>query len=92
MKAEGWYVDPYGLHDARWFSEGTPTSLVRDVGVESHDPPPATDYTGELEPGIAAAPTGPDDLRRADGTDGPFDPDAEADAAWESFGETTGGD
>ena len=29
MNAEGWYVDPYGLHGARWFSDGTPTALVR---------------------------------------------------------------
>jgi hypothetical protein len=28
--AEGWYRDPYGIHQDRWFSAGTPTSLVRD--------------------------------------------------------------
>lgn len=92
MKAEGWYVDPYGTHDARWFSDGAPTALVRDDGVESRDPPPSAPYPGRLEPIAAMAPSGPDDLRRADSSEGPFDPDAEADAAWGSFGETTGGD
>jgi len=44
VKEEGWYVDPYRLHDARWFSDGTPTALVRDKGATSHDPPPNTPY------------------------------------------------
>jgi hypothetical protein len=38
--AEGWYRDPYGIHQDRWFSAGTPTSLVRDQGTEGHDDPP----------------------------------------------------
>ena len=46
---EGWYVDPFKVHHARWFSDGTPTSLVRDAGVESRDEPPSTIYAGELE-------------------------------------------
>jgi hypothetical protein len=33
-----------------------------------------------------------DDLRRADTNEGPFDPHAESDSAWDPFGETTGGD
>lgn len=41
MQAEGWYRDPYLRHDARWYSAGTPTSLVRDDGVVSDDPVPA---------------------------------------------------
>ena len=32
MKAEGWYHDPYRLHEARWISDGAPTALVRDGG------------------------------------------------------------
>jgi hypothetical protein len=37
---EGWYVDPFGVHAARWFSDGTPTALVRDQGgIESRDDP-----------------------------------------------------
>jgi hypothetical protein len=48
--AEGWYFDPFQRHEARWFSDGTPTSLVRDAGLESHDAPPADAYSGQLEP------------------------------------------
>ncbi len=43
MHAEGWYRDPYGLHDDRWFSDGRPSSLVRDEGIESHDEPPRSE-------------------------------------------------
>jgi len=63
---EGWYRDPYGIHQDRWFSAGTPTSLVRDQGVEGHDDPPA------YPPPVAPAeipdtdPFPADDLRRAD--------------------------
>ena len=38
--AQNWCLDPFGLHEARWFSNGIPTSLVRDSGIESQDPPP----------------------------------------------------
>jgi hypothetical protein len=38
----GWKSDPFGLHEQRYFSQGEPTKLVRDGGVESYDPPPAT--------------------------------------------------
>ncbi len=38
--AQNWCLDPFGEHEARWFSNGIPTSLVRDRGVESQDPPP----------------------------------------------------
>ncbi len=37
---EGWYADPYGRHERRWFSEGAPTQVVSDGGVTSNDPPP----------------------------------------------------
>jgi hypothetical protein len=37
---EGWYTDPYSRHAARWFSEGKPTKLVHDAGVESFDEAP----------------------------------------------------
>jgi hypothetical protein len=64
--AEGWYRDPYGLHQDRWFSAGTPTSLVRDQGTEGHDDPPAYPPAG---PPAEIPDTGrfpEDDLRRAD--------------------------
>jgi hypothetical protein len=37
---QGWYLDPYGVHELRWFSAGKPTALVRDAGVDGHDAPP----------------------------------------------------
>jgi hypothetical protein len=37
---EGWYTDPFALHEARWLSDGQPTKLVRDAGIESYDEPP----------------------------------------------------
>jgi hypothetical protein len=38
VKAQGWYRDPYGIHDDRYFSDGQPTKLVRDGSAESYDP------------------------------------------------------
>ena len=67
MQAESWYVDPYGVHEDRWFSAGTPTSLVRDGGLEAKEPPPGAVPAGPLVP--SAAPIegeGADDLKRAD--------------------------
>jgi hypothetical protein len=48
MRAQGWYRDPYGSHDERWFSDGEPTSLVCDDGIESHDAPPREAPRGRL--------------------------------------------
>jgi hypothetical protein len=42
---EGWCTDPFGLHEARWLSDGVPTKLVRDNGVESYEDPPDEDWT-----------------------------------------------
>jgi hypothetical protein len=67
--AEGWYKDPYGEHEARWFSAGTPTSLVRDGRVESRDEPPERPIDGQLERIDGAASAG--DLRRADDEEAP---------------------
>jgi hypothetical protein len=71
--AEGWYRDPYGIHQDRWFSAGTPTSLVRDQGTEGHDDPPGYPPVGPPAeiPDIDQFPE--DDLRRAD----------EAEAGWQ---------
>jgi len=38
--AEGWYRDPFCIHEDRWMSQGQPTKLVRDGRTESCDPPP----------------------------------------------------
>src|SRR5215475_7796582 len=42
---QGWFEDPFRLHEARYFSAGRPTKLVRDGNVESYDDPPSD--TGE---------------------------------------------
>lgn len=64
--AEGWYRDPYGIHQDRWFSAGTPTSLVRDQGAEGHDDPPG--YPPPVPPAEIpdVDPFPEDDLRRVD--------------------------
>jgi hypothetical protein len=51
----GWNIDPYGLHEHRYFSGGLPTRLVRDGGQESYDeppdyPPPAVDPGSPIGP------------------------------------------
>jgi hypothetical protein len=39
---QGWHSDPFGVHEARYFSAaGEPTKLVRDRGFESYDEPPS---------------------------------------------------
>jgi hypothetical protein len=39
-RLQGWQADPLGLHDARYFSAGYPTKLVRDGAAERYDEPP----------------------------------------------------
>jgi hypothetical protein len=94
MEEEGWYVDPYGVHEARWVSAGTPTALVRDGDVESQDPPPNTTYLGALEElEEESIPEGGGDLRRADSVESKsFDPEAAGAAVWDTFGSSSGGD
>jgi hypothetical protein len=67
MEAEGWYHDPYERHEARWFSDGTPTDLVRDGEQVAHDAPPPDPVQSPLVPwdGDTTGQVG-DDLRRAD--------------------------
>jgi hypothetical protein len=67
IEPEGWYEDPYGLHEARWISGGTPTALVRDGAVEAQDEPPADPPTTPFVPvGATATVTDGEDLLRAD--------------------------
>jgi hypothetical protein len=68
LGAIGWYRDPYGVHEDRYFSQGFPTKLVRDGGVESYDPPPGRALPDRLIPVPSAGPDLRDgtDLRRAD--------------------------
>jgi len=55
--AQNWCVDPYGLHEARWFSQGNPTALVRDGGVESQDPPPESAFGDRFPSDLPSAPS-----------------------------------
>lgn len=41
---QGWAGDPFGLHESRYFSDGRPTKLVMDAGVESYDEPPSDTF------------------------------------------------
>jgi hypothetical protein len=53
--AQGWYQDPYAIHEYRYFSAGLPTKLVRDSGRESYDPPPDGPFPdGELVPAVGS--------------------------------------
>ena len=40
-RSSGWRSDPYAAHELRYFSEGTPTRLVRDNGHDDFDDLPA---------------------------------------------------
>jgi hypothetical protein len=54
VRLQGWYRDPFGNHDERWFSGGRPTNLVRDQGTESYDAAPR----GWLPPDPRGRPAG----------------------------------
>jgi hypothetical protein len=89
---EGWYRDPYGLHQDRWFSAGTPTSLVRDGGTEGHDDPPGYPPAGppaEIPDNDRFA---QDDLRRADEAEARVDDGDLARADEAEAGEEPGGE
>ena len=63
-QAEGWYRDPFAIHEDRWMSQGRPTKLVRDGGAEAYDPPPDLPLPAELVPAVsdggeAPGPPGP---------------------------------
>lgn len=57
----GWHADPFGIHEARYFSaDGHPTKLVRDRGLESYDEPPsAPDEVAAAMARMLAAPEPP---------------------------------
>jgi len=85
---EGWFTDPYGIHEARWLSQGTPTKLVRDGGVEGYDDPPEEPPTREpkrIEPQSGDPRSG--DLRRADDAERgePYDPKKAYRAAQDAY-------
>jgi len=84
MKEEGWYTDPYGLHERRWFSDGSPTKLVSDGGTTSNDPPPNMPFVRPPEPIPESEGPTVDDSHKA-GHEGPG-----VKGAWEAFVETGG--
>lgn len=86
MSAEGWYRDPFGVHEDRWISQGKPTKLVRDGGAETYDEPPSDEVTVPLVPVDGPEPIDGDDLSRADAQNGP--PDYSR-AAWDVFDQTS---
>ena len=91
MNAEGWSIDPFGHHEACWFSDGAPTALVRDGGVEGHDPPLSNPITGEIERVPETVPTDDSDLKRADDAEaGEFDPSTLTQAASDAVDSATG--
>lgn len=58
----GWFPDPTGRHDHRWWDGAAWTAHVADAGVASHDPLPAggspaatPDHLGVRQPAAAAA-------------------------------------
>lgn len=61
---QGWSDDPFQLHEARYFSGGRPTKLVRDEGLESYDEPPAAAIAMPAPP---TPPAGPVPYLYADG-------------------------
>jgi hypothetical protein len=66
VNAQGWYQDPFRLHEQRWFSDGRPTSLVRDGSAEADDAPPSAEYQGPLIEAATAEAADGGDLLRAD--------------------------
>jgi hypothetical protein len=88
VREEGWYEDPYGIHEARWFSDGEPTKLVRDGTTESSDPAPA--HPPDHPPvSLPPAGSGPSDLLRADAAEA-GDPGGDVDEAiLDAFAQTT---
>ena len=76
VEAEGWYEDPFTVHQHRWFSAGVATSLVRDDGIEGKDPPPDDHFDGPLVMVTSEkSDSGGNDLRRVGDRQGePYDP------------------
>jgi hypothetical protein len=88
---EGWFTDPYAVHEARWLSDGRPTKLVRDGEVESYDEPPSG-APSVVPERIEADPsaTNGSDLIRADDAErtDPYDSPSQVMEALDSFGQS----
>jgi hypothetical protein len=85
---EGWFTDPYERHEARWMSQGTPTRLVRDGGVEGSDEPVEGEPFRVTPVRIEGeGPHDGSDMLRADDAEreAPYDSKEAARAAWDIF-------
>jgi hypothetical protein len=83
---QGWFVDPYGIHDHRYYSQGKATALVRDGRAEAQDPPPEGVVTGPLVP-ARAAPTGRESEDLLRGADRGRTPSDDPEDRFDVFGE-----
>jgi hypothetical protein len=75
VAAEGWFKDPFAVHGARWFSDGTPTDLVKDGSSEMSDPPPDRPITTSLEPVPGSPDPAPWPLDGSSLSSGAYDPE-----------------
>ena len=91
--AQGWYHDPYCVHQDRYFSAGAATKLVRDDGHEAYDPAPDRPLpSADLVPAEQVGQETKDgiDLRRADDVGSkPYDLAEARRAALDFFDRTT---
>jgi hypothetical protein len=89
-QAQGWYRDPYAIHEDRYLSAGMPTKLVRDGDQEAYDPPPDRPMPpGELVPVEASdngVTDGSDLIRAGDRSD----PNRAKDAVFTVFDRSSG--
>jgi hypothetical protein len=86
MHEEGWYTDPYGLHEARWMSDGQATALVRDGNTEATEDVPPGPFSRPPERIAAEGTDGSttSDILKANETSGKREPNYQ-DAAEESI-------
>jgi hypothetical protein len=79
-------MDPWRIHEERWFSDGTPTALVRDGEAEAHDPPPDEPAPEPLvEAPVKGKVRGGEDLRRAGDAEPTSMKERATDAAFGTF-------
>ena len=62
---QGWSSDPFGRFDERYFSQGVPTSLVRNGSAESHDSTRSTDPELAPAPATTLSPPAPQPVPEA---------------------------
>lgn len=86
--AEGWYEDPWHIHERRWFSDGSASHLVADGDQETMDDPPSGPWDGPLVPWRAPDRDSADDTRRADEAERNPSRRDYVDRAFDAFGQT----